>query len=98
MSALEIDQSRLAAVCRRYHVRRLSLFGSALRGKLSDESDLDLLVEFQPGRAPGYFSLSAMERELGAIFGRKVDLRTAEELNLRFRDDVVRSAREIYAA
>jgi uncharacterized protein len=93
-TTLTIDIDKVGSFCRNKHIRRLSLFGSALHGEFTPESDLDLLVEFQPGHARGYFRLSAMERELGTIFGRKVDLRTAEELNLRFRDDVVRSAWE----
>lgn len=95
---LTVNTDAIADFCRRHHIRRLSLFGSALRGELRPDSDVDLLVEFEPGRSPGYFSLAAMERELAGIVGRAVDLRTAAELNLRFRDEVVRSAREIYAA
>ncbi len=98
MTAVNIDTNAIRDFCQKYHIRRLSLFGSALRGELGPDSDIDLLVEFQQGRSPGYFSLAAMERELAAIVGRTVDLRTAGEISLRFRDEVVRTAREIYAA
>lgn len=89
----------IADFCRRHHIRRLSLFGSVLRGDFSPESDIDVLVEFEPGHVPGFFALHDMEEELSALAGgRKVDLRTAEDLSRYFRDDVVAHAEVQYAA
>lgn len=82
----------LAAFCRRYHVRRLSLFGSALRDDFGPESDLDVLVEFEPGHAPG-FAFFGMQDELSELFGRTVDLNTPAFLSRYFRQDVLRDAR-----
>ncbi len=87
------DPNALAALCRRYRIRRLSLFGSTLEGTSRPDSDIDLLVEFVPGQEPGLLRLAGIERELSAMLGdRKVDLRTAGDLSRYFRDEVVRSA------
>jgi predicted nucleotidyltransferase len=89
----------LAAVCRRHRIRRLSLFGSTLEGTNRPDSDVDLLVEFEPGATPGLIRLGGIARELSALLGgRNVDLRTASDLSRHFRDDVVRSAEVQYAA
>ena len=95
---LRIDQEELAAFCRRNHIRRLSLFGSVLREDFGPASDVDVLVEFEPGQEPGLLRLAAMERELSGLFGREVDLRTAEDLSPYFRDQVVSTAELQYAA
>jgi predicted nucleotidyltransferase len=89
---VKIPREQIATFCVRHHIRKLSLFGSVLTERFGPESDVDMLVEFEPGRVPGYFGLSAMERELGELVGRKIDLRTAAELNRDFRDRVVASA------
>jgi uncharacterized protein len=86
----------LAAFCRRHGIRRLAVFGSAVRGDVRDDSDVDLLVEFEPGRVPGLLSLASMELELGALVGREVELRTYEDLSRHFRDEVRASARALY--
>ena len=89
----------LADFCRSHHIRRLSLFGSMLSGMSRPDSDVDLLVEFEPGMEPGLIALSAMETKLSALYaGRKVDLRTANDLSHHFRADVLRTARLQYAA
>jgi predicted nucleotidyltransferase/DNA-binding transcriptional ArsR family regulator len=94
-----VPKRALAAFCRRHHIRKLSLFGSVLRKDFAPESDVDVLVEFEPGRTPGFFGLADMEGELSRLLGgRKVDLRTPEELSRYFRDRVVREARVQYAA
>ena len=93
---LPIEPGRLAALCRRHGIRRLSLFGSMLRGTARPDSDVDLLVEFETGRTPGLIVISAIEIELGRALGRKVDLRTAQDLSPRFRDDVLRQAEVAY--
>jgi predicted nucleotidyltransferase len=88
------DPEALARLCRQNRIRRLSLFGSTLKGLAGEDSDVDLLVEFEPGAKPGLLGLSQIELELsGLLGGRKVDLRTAEDINSRFRDEVVGMAR-----
>ena len=96
---LDIDQDALAALCRRHHIRRLSLFGSVLKDVAGPESDVDLLVEFVEGKAPGLIALAGIELELSSMLGgRKVDLRTPADLSRYFRDEVVRTAAVQYAA
>lgn len=95
---IHIPAEPLAAICRKYQVQRLSLFGSALTSRFGPESDVDLLVEFQAGAEPTYFDLAGMEMELTALIGRKVDLRTPAELSRYFRDRVMREAQVQYAA
>jgi predicted nucleotidyltransferase len=93
------DRPALAALCRRHGIRRLSLFGSVLKGTDRPDSDVDLLVEFAPGATPGLLGLAAIEAELSSLLGsRRVDLRTAQELSRYFRDEVVRTAQVQYAA
>lgn len=92
-------RDRLSDYCRHHHIRRLSLFGSQLHGGASPDSDIDLLVEFDEGMAPGLIGLATMESELsGMLGGRKVDLRTPRELSRYFRDEVMRNAQVQYAA
>ncbi len=93
-----IDDDVLEMFCRTNGVRRLGLFGSALRGELRPDSDIDLLVEFEPGRVPGLLHLAALELELMELLGREVDLRTAADLSRHFRDEVSASARVLYDA
>jgi predicted nucleotidyltransferase len=89
--------SLLSELCRRYHVRKLALYGSTLRGEDGPESDIDLIVEFLPGKTPGLLTIARMERELSAIYGKKVDLRTPQELSRYFRDEVMNNNRIQYA-
>jgi len=96
--SLPIAPDTLAAFCRRHHIRRLSLFGSHLKGTAGPDSDIDLLVEFDPAHIPGLLGIAAMEIELSELWGRKVDLRTAGDLSRHFRDQVVRNAEVQYAA
>lgn len=91
-----ISKNKLAEFCRKHHIRKLSLFGSALRGRLRTESDIDLLVEFDPGHVPGLITLAGMEIELTEMIGRKVDLRTPQELSRYFRVQVVNAAEVQY--
>ena len=93
-----MDEVVLDTFCRRHGVRRLAVFGSVLGDRFSAGSDVDVLIEFEPGRVPGLVALSAMELELEEQFGRKVDLRTYGDLSRYFRDDVRARAKEIYAA
>ena len=92
----KMPTEKLAAFCRRNHIRKVSVFGSALAGQLGPDSDIDLLVEFEQGCTPGLFSIVRMEMELGETLGRKVDLRTPEDLSQYFRDEVMRDARVQY--
>lgn len=93
------DRDALALICRRHHIRRLSLFGSNLKGTARRDSDVDLLVEFDPGHVPGMLTLAGIEEELSAqLGGRKVDLRTAQDLSRHFRNEVLQTAEVQYAA
>jgi predicted nucleotidyltransferase len=92
----KISKRKLIEFCETNHIRKLSIFGSAIRGQLGPDSDIDLLVEFEEGHTPGLFSIVRMEMELGVALGRKVDLRTPQDLSQYFRDEVVRSARLQY--
>ena len=94
---LQIPRGKLAEFCKRHHIRKLSLFGSAIRDDVSSDSDLDVLVEFEPAHTPGLIKLAGMEIELSEILGRKVDLRTAEDLSKYFRQEVVQTAEVQYA-
>jgi hypothetical protein len=93
-----LPQEKIADFCRRNHIRKLSLFGSALRGDFGPASDVDVLVEFETGHVPGFFRLFDLEKELSSLFdGRKVDLRTPEDLSRHFRNEVVAKAEVQYA-
>jgi predicted nucleotidyltransferase len=95
---LTIPKERLAAFCREHGIRRLAIFGSALREDFAPHSDIDILVEFEQGRIPGLFGVARLERELSSVFdGRKVDLRTPEDLSRYFRKSVVAEAEVQYA-
>jgi predicted nucleotidyltransferase len=93
------DRDALVSVCRRRHIRRLSLFGSVLKKTTRPDSDVDILVEFVPGKEPGLLGLGEIEAELSALLGgRPVDLRTAQDLSPHFRGEVLRTAEVQYAA
>ena len=95
---LSIPKIELADFCRAHGIRRLSIFGSALRGDFGPQSDIDVLVEFAPGCAPGLLGIAGMEIELSALLGgRKVDLRTPEDLSRYFRQDILETAEVQYA-
>jgi predicted nucleotidyltransferase len=96
---IAFDCGSLAGFCRRHRVRRLALFGSVLREDFGPESDVDVLVEFEPGRTPSFFRIFDMEDELSKLLGgRRVDLQTPEDLSPYFRDEVVRKAQPVYDA
>lgn len=96
---LPIERDTLAALCKRHRIRKLSLFGSQLKGTARPDSDIDLLVEFEPGADITLFDMARIESELSNLLGgRKVDLRTAEDLSRHFRDEVVRTAEPQYVA
>jgi hypothetical protein len=95
-SKLNISKEKVEEFCRRYHISRLSLFGSVLRDDFKENSDVDVLVEFEAGHIPGLIRFAGMEIELSDILGRKVDLNTAGFLSQYFRDEVLSNAEEIY--
>ena len=91
------DRAALRSLCRRRQIRRLSLFGLVLKGDARPDSDIDLLVEFSPEAKPSFLDLAEIEQELSVLFGgRRVDLRTSEDLSRYFRDEVLREAEVRY--
>lgn len=94
---ISVDRKAIADFCRRHHIRKLSFFGSVLRDDFTPESDIDVLVEFEPGHVPG-LAFFEMERELSNILGRTVDLNTAGFLSRYFRDEVLAEAEVQYVA
>lgn len=94
----DIPPAELERFCRENHIRRLALFGSVLGEQFGPESDVDVLVEFEPGHRIGLLRMARIERELSERLGRKVDLRTPADLSRYFRDEVVRDAQVQYAA
>lgn len=96
---LAIESSALEQLCSRHRIRKLSLFGSRLKGTARQDSDVDLLVEFLPDAKPTYFDLARVEIELSALLGGwRVDLRTPKELSRYFRDEVMSEAQPVYVA
>ncbi len=93
---LMIPSSQLSDFCQRYPIKRLLLFGSALRDEFGPESDIDILVEFEPGARISLFDMVTMEMELTEMFGRKVDFRTPQELSRYFRQKVLDTAEVLY--
>ena len=93
---VQLPEEEIAALCRRHHIRRLSLFGSILSDEFRPESDVDMLVEFEPGKTPG-LEFFGIQRELSALLGRPVDLSTPKDLSRYFRDEVLSEARPLYA-
>jgi hypothetical protein len=96
---LSISKEALAAFCRERGIRRLAVFGSALRDDFRPDSDIDVLVQFEPDRIPTLFDIAGMEQELSDLWGgRKIDLRTPEDLSRYFRQQVLAEAEAQYAA
>lgn len=91
-----IDRDRIAEFCRRHHIRRLSLFGSVLRDDFGPDSDVDVLVEFEPGTRVGLMGLAEAELELAELLGHKVDLNTPGFLSRYFREQVLAEAEVQY--
>ncbi len=94
---IDIDREKIAAFCQRHRIRRLSLFGSVLRDDFGPDSDVDMLVEFEPGARVSLFDIGGMVHELSDMLGRPVDLRTERELSRYFRQEVVDTAEPLYA-
>ena len=92
---IAIPHDVLDEFCRRNRIQRLALFGSVLRSDFGPDSDIDVLVEFEPGHRLG-FAFIALQEELGRILGRPVDLNTPEDLSRYFREEVARTALPVY--
>lgn len=92
---IAIPYDKIAEFCKKNHIRRLSLFGSVLRDDFTENSDVDVLVEFEPGKTPG-FRFFVIDEELSEILGWKVDLNTPGSLSKYFRDEVISEARPVY--
>lgn len=97
-AGIELPMFEIVEICHRHQVKELSLFGSAARGEMRPDSDIDLLVDFLPGARPGLLGVSAMIRELSAVLGRRVDLAVKPALKPLIRLGVLADARLIYAA
>jgi predicted nucleotidyltransferase len=96
MARISVSREKIADFCQRHHIRRLAFFGSVLRDDFTPDSDVDVLVEFDPGHVPG-LSFFSMENELSQILGRKVDLNTPQFLSPYFRDHVLAEAEVQYS-
>jgi uncharacterized protein len=94
---IQIPKERITDFCRQHHIRKLAIFGSALRDDFGPDSDVDVLVEFEPGHVPG-LAFFSIEQELSAILGRKVDLNTAGFLSPEIREVVLKEAEVQYVA
>ena len=98
VAQIRIDDQVLSAFCQRHHIRCLALFGSVLRPQdFREDSDLDVLVDFEPGHVPG-FAFVDLADELSVLLGRRVDLHTPSALSPDFREAVVREAEVLYGA
>ena len=93
---VRLPKDKLLEFCQRHHIRRMAVFGSALREDFRPDSDIDILVGFEPGKSPGLIGFTRMERELSELIGRKVDLNTPGCLSPYFRDEVLREAENLY--
>ena len=88
-----VPKKAIADFCQRHHIRRFAFFGSVLRADFGPRSDIDVLVEFEPGKGPSLLTVARIERELSDVLGGyRVDLRTPQELSRYFRDEVVQSS------
>jgi predicted nucleotidyltransferase len=94
---IKLPKDKIAKFCRRHHIRRLSLFGSVLRKDFRPDSDVDVLVEFEPSYRVGLIRLAGIEAELSKLLGRKVDMRTPADLSRYFRQEVLEVAEVQYA-
>ena len=95
---ISVPKQQLAAFCQAHHILRLAVFGSVLRSAFNENSDIDVLVEFEPAHIPGLFAIARMERELSSLLGgRKVDLRTPNDLSRYFRQQILEEAEVQYA-
>ena len=94
--AIDVSPHQIADFCQRHHIRKLALFGSVLRDDFSPNSDVDVLVEYEPASVVTLLDMAGQELELGQMIGRKVDLRTPEDLSRHIRQKVTTTAQVIY--
>ena len=94
---IDIPKEKIVTFCRRHHIRKLAFFGSVLRDDFGPDSDVDVLVEFEPGHVPG-LEFFGMQRELSTILGRRVDMNTPQDLSKYFREEVLNKAEVEYGA
>ncbi len=98
MELIEKYRQILEEFCRKNHIAKLALFGSALRNDFNPESsDIDFLVEFQPENMPSLFGVARMENELCELLGHKIDLRTKQDINILIRDRVVNNSQTVFS-
>ena len=98
IQGIEIPQKKITRYCKKNHIKKLALFGSILREDFHPGSDIDLLVEFEEGYTPGFFGLNRMEDQLSKFFnGKKMDLRTPNDLSRYFRNKVISNVEVLYA-
>ena len=95
-SQIQVPQEAIAAFCRRHQIRRLAFFGSVLRDDFGPDSDVDVLVEFEPGARVGLITLAGMEIQLSQLLGRRAEMHTLKGLNPHFRDEVLQAAEAQY--
>lgn len=95
---IPINPDAIAAFCQRHHIRKLAFFGSVLRDDFRPDSDIDVLLEFDPEHVPGLLRLMTMQLEFSDLLGREADFRTPRDLGAHFRDRVQREAEVLYAA
>jgi predicted nucleotidyltransferase len=93
---IPIQKEQIAAFCKSNYIKDLALFGSVLTDRFSDDSDVDVLVEFDPAHIPGFFGLVDMEDQFAEIVGRKADIHTPRDLSPYFRDEVIKQAYTLY--
>ena len=95
---IKIPKQKIAAYCKKNHIKKLAFFGSFLRNDFRSDSDIDILVEFESGHTPGFFDLVRMEGQLSRFFkGKEIDLRTPNDLSRYFREKVISNAEVLYA-
>jgi len=95
-TAIDIDEPTIRAFCEKHRIRRMALFGSVLRDDFTPESDIDVLVEFEPDVRLGLIGLGEIEADLSDLFGRRVDMNTEDTLSKYFRDKVLSQAETLY--
>ena len=93
---INVDKEKIAEFCRKHYIRKLSFFGSVLRDDFCPDSDVDVLIEFEPGKVVGLLRMAGLELEISEMLGFKVDLRTAPELSKYFRDEVIKTSEVQY--
>jgi len=96
-SCPDIDRKKIADFCRRNHIRRLALFGSILRDDFGPDSDVDVLVEFEPDARIG-FAFISIQDELSELLGRRVDLLTPGSIRAAYRDEILSTAKDVYVS